>query len=61
MDGLLFVAGKSKKCANPECGYRGKHYHASRVLLIGLRDSLELIKSVGLPPAQQVRVSGGGA
>ena len=36
MDGPLFVAGKSKKCANPDCRHCGKHYHASGVLRISL-------------------------
>ena len=36
MGGTLFVAGKSKKCANPDCCYCGKHYHASGVLRISL-------------------------
>lgn len=36
MAGPLFVAGKSKKCADADCGHRGKHYHASKVLLISL-------------------------
>jgi hypothetical protein len=36
MDGPLFVAGKSKKCVNPDCRHCGKHYHASGVLRISL-------------------------
>jgi hypothetical protein len=36
MKGPLFVAGKSKECANPECGHSGMHYYASRVLRISL-------------------------
>jgi hypothetical protein len=32
----LFVAGKSKKCANPDCSHSGQHYHASGVLRISL-------------------------
>lgn len=36
MDGPLFVAGKSKRCANPDCGHCDKHYHASGVLRISL-------------------------
>ena len=36
MDGPLFVAGKSKKCTNPECRHFGEHYHASGVLRISL-------------------------
>lgn len=36
MDGPLFVAGKSRKCANPDCRHFGEHYHASGVLRISL-------------------------
>jgi hypothetical protein len=36
MDGPLFVAGKSRKCANPDCAHTGQHYHASGVLRISL-------------------------
>jgi hypothetical protein len=36
MDEPLFVAGKSKKCVNPDCRHFGKHYHASGVLRISL-------------------------
>lgn len=36
MDEPLFVAGKSKKCGNPDCRHFGKHYHASGVLRIAL-------------------------
>ena len=36
MDEPLFVAGKSKKCVNPNCRHFGKHYHASGVLRISL-------------------------
>jgi hypothetical protein len=36
MEGPLFVAGRSKKCANPDCPHSGKHYHASGVLRISL-------------------------
>lgn len=36
MEGPLFVAGKSKKCANSECRYGGQSYHASGVLRISL-------------------------
>ena len=36
MDEPLFVAGKSKRCANPECSHFGTHYHASGVLRISL-------------------------
>ena len=36
MDGPLFVAGKTKECANPECAHSGMHYYASGVLRISL-------------------------
>jgi hypothetical protein len=36
MNEPLFVAGKSKTCANPDCSYRGQHYHAHGVLRISL-------------------------
>ena len=35
----LFVAGKSKKCINPECSHEGHSYHASGVLKISLPHS----------------------
>jgi hypothetical protein len=34
--GPLFVAGRSKECANPTCSHHGEHYYASRTLLISL-------------------------
>jgi hypothetical protein len=36
MNGPVFVAGKSKECANPQCTHDGTHYYASRTLLISL-------------------------
>ena len=36
MGGPLFMAGKSKKCINPDCSHCGGHYHASGVLRISL-------------------------
>lgn len=36
MKGPLFVAGKTKKCANAECTHSGMHYYASGVLRISL-------------------------
>ena len=36
MDGPLFVAGKSRECANPACSHRGTVYYASRVWLYSL-------------------------
>ena len=32
LEGPLFVAGKTKKCVNPDCSQRGSLYHASGVL-----------------------------
>jgi len=34
--GPVFVAGKSKRCDNPDCRHGGAHYHASGVLRISL-------------------------
>jgi hypothetical protein len=36
LEGPLFVAGKSKKCANPDCRQTGKSYHARGVLRLSL-------------------------
>src|SRR5512133_40079 len=36
LEGPLFVAGRSKECANAACSHAGEHYYASRVLLISL-------------------------
>ena len=36
MAGPLFVAGKSKACANPACPHFGQHYYASQTALISL-------------------------
>jgi hypothetical protein len=36
MEGPVFVAGKSKKCVNPDCTHPGAHYYASRTLSISL-------------------------
>jgi hypothetical protein len=36
MAGPLFVAGKSKECANPACPHFGQHYYASQTALISL-------------------------
>ena len=46
----LFVAGKSKKCTNPECSQAGEHYHASGVLKISLPHStygLDVLAFIG--------------
>ena len=50
LDGPLFVAGKSRKCANPGCLHYGKHYHASGVLRISLPHStygLDVLAFIG--------------
>ena len=50
MNGPLFVAGKSKKCASPDCSHRGHHYHASKVLRISLPQStygLDVLTFIG--------------
>ena len=36
LEGPLFVAGRSKECADPACSHVGEHYYASRVLTISL-------------------------
>jgi len=36
LDGPLFVAGRSKECANPACSHRDEHYYASGVVMISL-------------------------
>jgi hypothetical protein len=50
LEGPLFVAGKSKKCANLECSHVGGHYHASGVLRISLPHStygLDVLAFIG--------------
>jgi len=50
LQGPLFVAGKSKKCINPQCSYTGKHYYASKVLMISLPKStygLDVLAHIG--------------
>ena len=50
LDGPLYVAGKSKKCMNPNCSHTGKHYYASKVLLISLPKStygLDVLAHIG--------------
>ena len=50
MNGPLFVAGKSKKCASPDCSHSGYHYHASKVLRISLPQStygLDVLTFIG--------------
>ena len=48
--GPLFVAGRSKECANPACPHVGAHYYASRVLMISLPYStygLDVLACIG--------------
>ncbi len=48
--GPLFVAGRSKECANAACRHRGEHYYASRLLLISLPYStygLDVLAHIG--------------
>ena len=36
LQGPIFVAGKTKECANPACLYYGEHYYANSILSISL-------------------------
>ena len=36
LEGPIFLAGKSKKCTNPNCVYAGVHYHVSGALRYSL-------------------------
>ena len=50
LNGPIFVAGKSKECANPACPNYGKHYYASRVWLLSLPNStygLDVLALIG--------------
>jgi hypothetical protein len=50
LQGPLFVAGKSKECGNDKCHHFGKHYYASRVLMISLPKStygLDVLAYIG--------------
>jgi hypothetical protein len=52
----LFVAGKSKKCDNPECSHEGHSYHASGVLKISLPRStygLDVLAFIGWQHEQE--------
>jgi hypothetical protein len=52
----LFVAGKSKKCINPECSHEGHSYHASGVLKISLPHStygLDVLAFIGWQHEQE--------
>ena len=50
LGGPVFVAGKSKQCANAECPHAGQHYHARGVLRISLPHStygLDVLAFIG--------------
>jgi len=50
MQGPRYVAGKTRECANPACPYTGKHYYASKALLISLPNStygLDVLAFIG--------------
>lgn len=50
MTGPLFVAGKTKECPNAECTHAGKHYYASKALMISLPKStygLDVLAYIG--------------
>ena len=50
LNGPVFVAGKSKVCANRTCQNYGKHYYANRVWLLSLPNStygLDVLAHIG--------------
>jgi hypothetical protein len=50
LQGPLFVAGKSKECANPACAHVGQRYYAGRTALISLPHStygLDVLAFIG--------------
>jgi hypothetical protein len=50
MRGALFVAGKTRECANPNCDHSGEHYYANSVLSISLPSStygLDVLAYIG--------------
>ncbi len=50
LQGPVFVAGKTNECANPACSHTGKHYYASKVLLLSLPNStygLDVLAFIG--------------
>jgi hypothetical protein len=56
--GPLFVAGKSKQCANADCTHGGHHYHANGVLRISLPYStygLDVLAFIGWQHEQEHR------
>lgn len=58
LSGPLFVAGKSKECANPACSHCGLHYYASSVWTLSLPFStygLDVLAFIGWQHDQQHR------
>lgn len=58
LQGPLFVAGKSRECANPVCPHTGAHYYASRVLMLSLPHStygLDVLAFIGWHHEQEHR------
>jgi hypothetical protein len=50
MRGPIFVAGKTRECANPNCDHSGEHYYANSVLSISLPSStygLDVLAYIG--------------
>lgn len=50
LQGPVFVAGKTKECANPACEHSGEHYYANSVLSISLPSStygLDVLAFIG--------------
>ena len=50
LKGPVIVGGKTRECANPDCSHSGKHYYASRVLMISLPKStygLDVLAYIG--------------
>jgi hypothetical protein len=50
LKGPLFVAGKTRECANADCSHTGKHYYASKALMISLPKStygLDVLAYIG--------------
>jgi hypothetical protein len=46
----VIVGGKTRECANPDCSHSGKHYYASRALMISLPKStygLDVLAFIG--------------
>jgi hypothetical protein len=50
LEGPVFVAGKTKKCANAACSHAGQHYYASQATLFSLPKStygLDVLAYIG--------------